>query len=71
MSPGQVALQQMLILVCFQDVPTGPVVFVGQKDPETEVEVQQEEHELAAVCQPIQKVIIVDQMNPENFLNFL
>ena len=53
----------MLILVCVQDVPTGPVVFAGQKEPHTEVEVEQEELELAAVRQPIQEVIIVDQTN--------
>ena len=44
-------------------MPTGPVVFAGQKEPETEVEVEQEELELAAVRQPIQEVIIVDQTN--------
>ena len=50
----------MLILVCVQDVPIGPVVFAGhrQNDPD-EVEVEQEEHELAVVRQPIQEVIIV------------
>ena len=52
----------MLILVCVQDVPTGPVVFAGhrQNDPD-EVEVEMEQEELAVVRQPIQEVIIVDQ----------
>ena len=44
-------------------MPTGPVVFAGQKEPQIEVEVEQEELELAAVRQPIQEVIIVDQTN--------
>ena len=67
MSPAQLTCssptKQKLILVCVQDVPTGPVVFAEQKEPHTEVEVEQEEHELAAVRQPIQEVIIVDQTN--------
>ena len=52
----------MLILVCVQDVPIGPVVFAGHRQNDLdEVEVEMEEHELAVVRQPIQEVIIVDQ----------